>query len=183
MRMISLLISNRPWQKSDKLKIGKNEQNAVKAAAVSAILFSGACVACLFFGMKGIALRTDRSEMFGMDVAALFIFIFLLLLACASIVFAVKIVMCFIRFLRDKSTSDQARADFFKGLGSFCRSFLWVGLCLYVFIILTAFYVKYSLFWVFAYAGGVLAAGVYGCVPFGIKPGKEKIGVGWCRGE
>lgn len=66
----------------------KRERNVVKAAVVSAILFSGACVACFFFGMKGIALRTDRSEMFGMDVAALFIFIFLLLLAFASVVFA-----------------------------------------------------------------------------------------------
>ncbi len=136
----------------------KRERNAVKAAAVSAILFSGACVACLFFGMKGIALRTDRSEMFGMDVAALFIFIFLLLLAFASVVFAVKAIVRFIRFLGDKSISDQVRADFLKTLGSFCRSFLYVGLCLYVFIILTAFYVKYSVFWVFVCAIGVLAA-------------------------
>ena len=124
----------------------KRERNVVKAAVVSAILFSGACVACFFFGMKGIALRTDRSEMFGMDVAALFIFIFLQLLAFASVVFAVKVIVRFIRFLGDKSSSDQARADFLKALGSFCRSFFSVGLCLYFFIILTAFYVKYSVF-------------------------------------
>ncbi len=136
----------------------KRERNVVKAAVVSAILFSGACVACFFFGMKGIALRTDRSEMFGMDVAALFIFIFLLLLAFASVVFAVKVIVRFIRFLGDKSSSDQARADFLKALGSFCRSFFSVGLCLYFFIILTAFYVKYSVFWMFVCASGVLAA-------------------------
>ena len=66
-----------------------------------------------------------------MDVAALFIFIFLLLLAFASVVFAVKVIVRFIRFLGDKSSSDQARADFLKALGSFCRSFFSVGLCLY----------------------------------------------------
>ncbi len=136
----------------------KHEQHAVKAAAVSAGLLSGACIACFFFGIKGIALRTDRSEMFGMDVAALFIFFFLLFLAFASVVFAGKAIVRLINFLRDKRTSDRARADFFKGLGSFCRTFFSVGLCLYFFIIVTAFYVKYSVFWVFVCAIGVLAA-------------------------
>ena len=137
--------------------MNKRERNAVKAAAVSAIWFSGACVACFFLGMKGIALRTDRSDMFGMDVAALFIFIFLLLLAFASVAFAVKAMARLIRFFVGKNTCEK-RVDFFKELGSFCRTFFTVGLCFYFFMILTAFYVKYSLFWVFVCVCGVLAA-------------------------
>lgn len=156
--------------------MNKRERNAVKAAAVSAIWFSGACVACFFLGMKGIALRTDRSDMFGMDVAALFIFIFLLLLAFASVIFAVKAMARLIRFFVGKNTCDK-RVDFFKELGSFCRTFFTVGLCLYFFMILTAFYVKYSLFWVFVCACGCISGGVFGCVPFGIELGKENIRV------
>lgn len=71
--------------------------------------------------------------------------------------FAVKAMARLIRFFVGKNTCDK-RVDFFKELGSFCRTFFIVGLCFYFFMILTAFYVKYSLFWVFVCACGVLAA-------------------------
>lgn len=126
-------ISNRLWQKSDNIKMEKHEQHAVKAAAVSAGLFSGACIACFFFGIKGIALRTDRLEMFGMDVAALFIFFFLLFLAFASVVFAGKAIVRLISFLRDKRTSDRRAPFFLKDSVPFAELFS-LSACVCIFL-------------------------------------------------